>query len=493
MISAKEKISKFLNSSWFISFTTVLALLCYEFKVAEITIGFFVLLCAYVFIFEDDVTPLLIIPIYAPFILDRTFKWTMATTIYFAILAAIFIGTLICFFVRQFKYKKHKIKLGKMFWPGVVILFVLLIAGVGTANFVYAKWWKQILFPFVLFLFYMFTVNFTRGDNRRYIAKLFVGVAVFIMSQMLWFLLKSSNPISVIQGKGILVGNGNMINAAGTFLAIAIPFCFYLANNSKRDWLYCVLGLLIYLFLLLSGCRGGLLVATLLLPVGFIISMVKSKEKKRYFIILICASIVIIAGLVMVIINRDVVLGAFVRLGLSGNGRIKLYELGWENFLKTPITGTGIYAPEVLPGFPTTVYYYHNTPLMILACTGIVGFVGFAYYYFKKFKIFFTNASLFKTFTLLALITIEGYGLFDIHGFNPLMVLITLIFVVTAENEENPEMFKSVKEELQTFKAEMKELTEDLRPKKKEEISSQAESSEKENKKVKKIRKNNKL
>lgn len=467
MQDTKEKISQFLNSSWFISLTTVIALLCYELNIAEITIAYFVLLAAYVFIFENDITPLFIIPIYAPMILDVKFAWSTAVYVIFGMLAVIFIGTLIYFLVRQFKVNKHKFVMGKMFWAGVVVCAVMVIAGVGSANFVYAKWWKQILFPVVLFIFYLFAINFAQKDNKRYIAKLFIGIACFIMLQMLIFLLRSPNPLAVIQSKGIKVGNGNVINTAGTFLALAIPFCFYLANNSKRDWLYCILGFLTYLFLVLTGSRGALLVATLLLPVAFIVSMVKSKEKKRYFIILIIASVVLVAGLVLLIIKRDIVLSMFMKLGFSANGRLPLYNLAWENFLKAPITGTGIYAPKVLPGFSTTVYYYHCTPLMILSCTGVVGLIGFGFYYFKKIKTFFVEASLYKFFAFIALLTIEGYGMIDIHGFMPLMVMLTLILVVTAENEKNPEKFKSVKEELTSFKDDMKELSGEFKIKKK--------------------------
>lgn len=473
MQNAKEKISKFLNSSWFISLTTVVALLCYELNVAEVTIAYFIALCAYVFIFEDDVTPLLIIPVYAPMILDRGFSWSTSVLVFFIVLAVIFVGTLIYFFIRQFKFNKHQFKKGQMFWAGVVICAVMLIAGVGTANFVYTKWWKQILFPIILFVFYLFVVNFTKGNNRRYIAKLFIGMACFIMLQMLIFLLRSADPIAAIQYKMIKVGNGNMINNAGTFLALAIPFCFYLANNSKRDWLYCILGFLMYLFLILSGCRGALLVATILLPVAFIISMVKSKEKKRYFIILIIASVFILVGIVFLILKKEIILSVFMRLGLSANGRLPLYTLAWENFLRAPITGTGIYSPVRIPGLPTTVLYYHCTPLMILSCMGIVGVAGFVYYYFKKCKVFFAPTSLYKVFAFLAMLTIEGYGMFDAIGMNPSMILITLIFVATAENEENPEKFKSVREELQTFKTEMKELSQEFKPKKKEKVKTE--------------------
>lgn len=478
MITAKEKMNKFLNSSWFISLTTVIALFCYEFHFVEATICYFVIIAAYVFIFEDDITPLFIIPIYAPMIMDRTFKWTLATFIFLAVLAVIFLSTLIYFLIKQIKYKKRKLKLGKLFWAGVVVCIVLLIAGVGTKTFVYRKWWKQILAPVVLLIFYLFALNFSGGQNRRYIAKLFIGMAVFIMLQMLWFLLKSKDPIHIIQTKGILVGSGNMINTAGTFLAIAIPFCFYLANNSKRDWLYCIFGILIYVFLMISGSRGALLVATILLPIGFIVSMVKSREKKRYFIILGCVSVVIIGGIIFSIVHSEVVLSAFMKLGFSANGRTDLYVLAWENFLKTPITGTGIYSPTRVPGLSKTVYYYHSTPLMVLSCTGVIGFVGFAYYYFKKFKIFFKEMSLYKFFALLAMLTIEIYGLFDVTGMMPSMILLTLIFITSAENEENPEKFKSVKEELKTFKNEMVELRHDFVPKRKSKKKSEQTETE---------------
>ena len=139
MVNAKEKISNFLNSSWFIVLTTVIALVCYKFQLTEVTITYFLIISAYVLIFEDDVTPLFIIPIYAAMILSPKYVFTTFRLIYFGILAVVLIGLVVYFIIKQFVIKKKKFKFGKLFWAGVAVCAMCVIAGVGSAGFAYSK------------------------------------------------------------------------------------------------------------------------------------------------------------------------------------------------------------------------------------------------------------------------------------------------------------------------------------------------------------------
>ena len=458
MNTAKEKISWFLNSSWFISLTTVIALLCYELNLTELTITYLAISAILTLLFTDDATPTFIIPLYAPVLMSRGFVMKTWHWIYFGILIALIVVSIILFVIRQFKVNKHKFKTGKMFWAGIGLCILGVIAGVGYPGFAYKWWWRQILYPIVLTMYYLFFINFTKGNNKRFVAKSFLGMSCFIMLQMLWCILASSDPVALIMSKKILIGSSHMINLAGTMLAMTIPFCFYLANNSKRDWLYCLIGIFIYIFLLFTNSRGNILFATLILPVAFIVSMVKTHNKKRYFVILICASVVIVTGIIFAIIHSDIFFSMLKKIGLSANGRIPVWKNAWDNFLKAPILGTGYYTTTQFMYFPAAVYSYHSTLIQVLSCTGVVGCVFWGYYYFKKFKTFFTNISLYKIFAFLSVLSLELYGLIDMVGVLPSTILFTLIIVVSSENEEDIEPVKSVKEELVAFKAEMKEL-----------------------------------
>lgn len=481
-MTIKEKIDKFANSSYFITITTIVMIFGYEFNLSELSIAYLAVMAMLVLLYTDDVTPTFIIPLYSPLLMSRQFEIGVFQYIFYGAIAAMLIVSIVIFIYRQVRINKRKFIKGEMFWAGFGICIVGVIAGLGYMDFAYQWWWRQILYPVVLFSYYLFFINFTRGDNRRYIAKLFLGLSCFIMVQMLWCILASPNPIATIQNKMILVGPSNMINMAGTMLSMTIPFCFYLAIDSKRDWLYCILGLLIYLFLILSNSRGNILIATLLTPIGFLISMVKSKSKKRYFIILICACVCLVGLIVMMIIYRNVVFGMLARLGLSSNGRFEIWKAALKLFTKTPIFGTGFYVKTSFMNFDSAVYQYHSTIIQIITCTGIVGSIFFGYYYYKKFKVFFTNKSLYKIFAFLSMLSLEIYGLIDMVGIYPSTILLTLVLLISAEKEEKVEEIKTVKEELESFKSDMQSLNDELK------ASVQARKEKIENAKEEKIR-----
>ena len=103
MNTAKEKISWFLNSSWFIPLTTVIALLCYELNLTELTITYLAISAILTLLFTDDATPTFIIPLYAPVLMSRGFVMKTWHWIYFGILIALIVVSIILFVIRQFK------------------------------------------------------------------------------------------------------------------------------------------------------------------------------------------------------------------------------------------------------------------------------------------------------------------------------------------------------------------------------------------------------
>ena len=132
-------------------------------------------------------------------------------------------------------------------------------------------------------------------------------------------------------------------------------------------------------------------------------------------------------------------------LDFSDNGRIELFNEGWQLFLQYPFFGVGIgYAPPDATGVNALLAYnFHSTFFHVVATMGIVGLITFTYYFIARYQILTKKNTAFNLFSFMAFTFMESYGFVDTCEFNimPLIFVVTfLLIVVELENQKEREI-----------------------------------------------------
>ena len=231
-------------------------------------------------------------------------------------------------------------------------------------------------------------------------------------------------------------------NNVSTFLMFALPFPFYKAFRKPA---YLLTALLMYLAILLTGSRGGLLFGSIELFMCILFVLLADKNRRRFY------SILFGALAVLVIIAVPLFFGFFkpvlerlvdsLRFG-NQEARVGLYRRAIEDFLAHPILGTGLgYMGnrDIHPSKEFALCWYHCAPLQIIGSMGVVGILAYAYNYFVRVKIFLRRRSLFHLTLFLSWLGLEMMSLVNPGEFAPIpYLLLSTMFLVFAEKTVLP-------------------------------------------------------
>lgn len=180
----------------------------------------------------------------------------------------------------------------------------------------------------------------------------------------------------------ITIGWGRWTNIAA-FLAMLLPSAFYFAHSHPKGPWFLIPGGLIYLGLIFSGSRGGLLYGTLilLLCLALLFFTGKNKKRNRMAILGICLLMLIAIGFLMPKIIAF--LGLYINYGLSDNGRFALWREAFVCFTQAPIFGKGFFGTGILleyEAFQLFPHTCHNTFLHLMATGGIACLAAYLYH-----------------------------------------------------------------------------------------------------------------
>ena len=225
---------------------------------------------------------------------------------------------------------------------------------------------------------------------------------------------------AIVQSGGRIDNEFANVNAIGMMAAYALIITFSKIINGHRS-----VALLFSLPALLMIIASGSRKAFIILLIGFFLvyllrSMSNSKNAINTItkIVLLCGSAIV---LVTVIWSMPIFAPITERLSqtlnqFTGSGMVDestlrrawFIEIGFEQFLKTPLHGIGIGNSLFIIGHDT---YLHNNYIEILACGGILGFIAFysSYMYcapiiVKSFKKYNEITVLCSTFLILQLV-----------------------------------------------------------------------------------------
>jgi len=227
-------------------------------------------------------------------------------------------------------------------------------------------------------------------------------------------------------------------NNASTFLMLALPFPFYKAFQKP---LALLAALAMYLALLLSGSRGGMLFGTVELGMCVLFLLLADKKHRLAYLgiaVLAIAAAVVCVPLLVPFFRP--VIARFLQSVFHGEQevRLQLYRRAVQDFLSHPVFGVGlgwVGNRDLHPSKTFALCWYHCAPLQILGSMGVVGALAYLYQYIVRVKIFLRRpATKFRLTLFLAWAALEMMSLVNPGVFVPVPYLMMLtILLVAAE------------------------------------------------------------
>lgn len=357
--------------------------------------------------------------------------------VYFACIVIVCVS-FAAFVARKAITDKKNFKLGKMFFP-LILLDVAFLTGGIIGNFQFSTFFATLGLSFVMLLLYFIAVNFT-VDLGRYFAYLFVCGAAFIVIQRYCYNLVYYKDLSEIFSPIAWVA-AEPPNTSAIYVALGLVGCLILGTDKKNGYLMLIPCVLFGFFLVTLCCRGVLLTCLAVMPPLMVYYFIKSKEKKN-IIILLCSIIVVAA---VVEITTHAVSLAMQKLiekmqkadKFSGRlGEDGLWMWCLKKFAEYPIFGFGFKSPEIVPALRQGAEYYihaHNTLLQWMVSCGVVGLILAAWFYYEKYKLVikgFKHSAYIPCFAIV----IAMSGIVDqAAAMDPFVFLMAIISIVAIE------------------------------------------------------------
>jgi len=333
---------------------------------------------------------------------------------------------------------------GRAFWPILAVSAALTLGGLGSISFkeyfAGGALYHVVALGFGMLLLYVWFSSEVREDTDgalpEFAANLMAMLGLFACFMIFHHYL--AHLPRLIAKPAIL--DFQWRNNVSSFLMLTLPFPFYKAFR-RPAWL--LAGLLMYLGLLLSGSRGGLVFGTLELAMCLLF-LIFADKKRRLVYLGITALLVVVALAALPLLFRFL-WPTVRRLLLSGGEeevRLGLYRRAVEDFLAHPVFGTGLgYMGnrDIHPSKFFALCWYHCAPLQIIGSLGVAGALAFAYQYVMRVVIFLRSRTKFHLTLFLSWVGIEMMSLVNPGVFAPLpYLLIVTLLLVFAEKTQNP-------------------------------------------------------
>lgn len=450
----KPQAQKILNSVWTLAAISFLIVFAWAIDFAFLSIGILVFYELAVFMFCPENPKAFILPLisvsYMITSIYGVFHW-----VYYGICIGIFIATVTTYILLQkFKYKKTLTK-GKMFWPFVLAGIGNCLGGI-IGFFEPLTFFIVLVFCVLVYGIYWFFLNFLT-EYKKYFAYCLIFLTLIITAQLFINYLRAEDLAYALSHKVITVGTGE-INGAAMFMLAGLCSCFYLAQYSKRDYLYILLAIFFDIATYLTFSRMALFIAAIVSVVYFFIILAKSPNKKWLLIATLSVICVGVLGCIVFFDKIQSLFSYYLGLGFASNGRGRLWPWMIEQFKQNWAFGIGFITRDpsavgnysAMPdiGGGVALVNAHNFFLHFLTCTGIFGFILNMPFYIKKYILTFKNFNKFKLFALFNFMCLFVSSLFDPAPNNSIFtIIISLIFIAMVENDKKEEDFHPVVEE----------------------------------------------
>ncbi|CDB43856.1 o-antigen polymerase [Firmicutes bacterium CAG:240] len=441
------------NSKYYLPFlllTEFVAVFC---DAAFECMCFYVFLCVVFMIFSDDLlsimptvmfTLLTAVSYYKDFSVLTQYMWYAIVPFALALLFNLI-------------YYRRRMVIGKLTYPYIAVSAALIIGGVGVISA--DDYFEPIglyytlglgLGQLVLYLISRSRLENERGYDRveRVARILYTGGLLFVVVVLGFYI---QNIDKFIEKGGVLFFKQR--NFVTSVFLMVIPMICILVRRSN---LYLIGTVLMYIAMIMTGSRSGLLFGSFLLLVCLAYIYIKNKKYRRFYNWLFGVSIVVITVLAITFLPQLYAARIENAAGGGGEGtagvhkdktRLEFIKLGIENFLSHPIFGIGIANMKDVGIFkayvPGSLMFYHNAVIQVISSMGLVGVLAYGWMLFSRLKMLWIGRKR-KRIAVFALSYI-GIGLMSMTNPGifcpfPEAGLLTLMFAIVEKEEEKYKM-----------------------------------------------------
>ena len=229
-------------------------------------------------------------------------------------------------------------------------------------------------------------------------------------------------------------------NFCATMMLMALPAAAYLAVREKRHFASLAF---LYLMLLMTGSRSGLIFGSvmLVLSLGYIY-FCDAENRPLYRRVLALCAIPLIAVLVVMarsLFASRVVDGELISIEDS---RVDFFVQGLRDFVENPLFGCGLgsmHNAKIFLGVEGSIVWYHNLFAQVLGSMGLVGAVAYGWMFLDRASLLWRKRSrktlaLAMVYLAMLLISMTNPG-----EFCPLpnALLMVILFVIVEEQPEH--------------------------------------------------------
>ena len=346
----------------------------------------YVFLCVVVMIFSDDLlavmptvmfTLLTAVSYYKDFSVLTQYMWYAIVP--FA-LALIF----------NLIYYRRKIVFGKFTYPYIDVSAALILGGVGVISA------EDYLAPMGLYYtlglglgqLALYLIFRSRLENERdydrfeRVARiLYTGGLLFVIVVFGFYI---QNFEKFLEKGGVLFFKQR--NFVTSVFLMVIPTICVLA---KRSNLYLIGTALMYVAMVMTGSRSGLLFGSVLLVMCAIYIYITNKKSRRLYNWLFgCAALLAVAAAVVVV--PELYAARIENAAAGDKTRIEFIRRGINNFLSHPVFGIGLASTQDLDIFkayvPGSLVFYHNAVIQVISSMGLAGIAAYGWIFIKRLK-----------------------------------------------------------------------------------------------------------
>ncbi len=431
-----KRIEKFFSSDFY--FLTLILCMIIPFAFKKYFVGLWIIsiIGCFALVFSKN-----LMPFFAAFLFASMSVFEMHRASYQEIFSAIYIAIplVISFVFHLIAYPIKKYKPSKTFFCQLAVSVAITIAGIGATNakeyFAISTVYFTLFLGFgllgILVLLDVYTYDTSEYDVSVYFSKtmFFIGLTIILM----WLCAIFQDLPSM--GNEFKFPYRQWKNNVGNFMLISIPCTLYYGTQKKRSWMYFILAAIQFLAVVMSLSRGSMIMAIALAPFEIILFFIAIKNKTQRIINLSILGVILTIAIVSLFVNDMYVL-KFIEKSLhisEGEARWKLFKTGIDNFRRYPIFGIGLgyQNHDVHHLNDMSIFWYHSTPIQIVASMGIIGVICYAYQFFVR-MIILLKRNYFNLFMLIAFLGFEGYSCVNTGDFSPIpfAALIVMMFVV---------------------------------------------------------------
>ncbi len=448
-----QRILKFYDSNYYplVIFAVVLLSHCLAIDVVGILLVF--LSACFTNIFCDDIRSSLPVVFMGPLCVSTQnspgYNWSTSyysNPVIVGLIVFVCALTIITLIARIIIYKEYK----SIFTKRFLLLGFLFLGVAYLISGLFSKYYNLDNLMMISIILICHTLGYLlysislrrREDNVQYLAKVGVLSIILVILEIAFvYVLRYEwgTPLDS-DWKDKLVLGVLVSNSAGEYIAIFLPFCFYLCCTQKRGYLYYLISILSLIGIYFTFSRTALLFSVPTFMLGSVIVCFIGKNKKicRFIFAGLC---LLGLGLLLILIYKGYLLKLatfFINAGFSDRARFRIWSDMLNYFKNYPIFGVGFSAyfneRQEFFGFIFRSFA-HNTIVQVIASMGIVGSLVFLYHRFEVFKMFLTKLNFSKFFLLFSTIVFMLCGLLDQIYVLPNFAIFYTILLTFAEKE----------------------------------------------------------